>query len=375
MAASKGFFERRSLQSEVKSLIVSKYFDAWANVMIAAQKRYPRRSTGSIAYVDLFAGPGRYEDGEASTPLLVLQKAIQKEEFRQRLVAVFNDKDQDNCRTLRQEIKRLSAIHSLRFQPTVRNLVVGEDVIKVFEEIRSVPTLSFLDPWGYKGLSLRLIESAVRGWGCDCIFFFNYNRVNMNLGLANAAVRESIDEIFGQQRGRRLRERLEPLSAHEREATILEELCDAIKELSPEYVLPFCFKNEQGTRTSHHLVFVSKHFLGYEIMKGIMARESSIKDQGVPSFQYCPADQRQPLLFELSRPLNDLKEMLPREFAGQSLKMIEIYKRHNVGRPYIEKNYREVLTELEEEGKISSSEHRPGTFPGHVVVTFPPRNR
>lgn len=35
------------------------------------------------------------------------------------------------------------------------------------------------------------------------------------------------------------------------------------------YLLSFCLKNEKGTRTTHHLVFVSKHPLGYEVIKRI----------------------------------------------------------------------------------------------------------
>ena len=35
-----------------------------------------------IAYIDLFAGPGRYEDGTLSTPLLVLKAAIEDEDMR-----------------------------------------------------------------------------------------------------------------------------------------------------------------------------------------------------------------------------------------------------------------------------------------------------
>ena len=36
-------------------------------------------------------------------------------------------------------------------------------------------------------------------------------------------------------------------------------------------------------QVSNYLVFVSKHFKGYEIMKDIMAAESSTTEQGVPS--------------------------------------------------------------------------------------------
>ena len=61
--------------------------------------------------------------------------------------------------------------------------------------MKLVPTLLFVDPWGYKGLSLALINSVVQNWGCDCIFFFNYNRINP--GVSNDTVREHMNALFG----------------------------------------------------------------------------------------------------------------------------------------------------------------------------------
>lgn len=227
---------------------------------------------------------------------------------------------------------------------------VGDDIVKHFEEMRLVPTLFFVDPWGYKGLSLRLINSVVKDWGCECIFFFNYSRISM--GLSNKLVKEHMDALFGEERAEKLRKRLEPMSPSDRELTIVEELCQALIEMGGKYTLPFGFKNASGSRTKHHLIFVSKHPLGYKIMKGVMANESSSADQGVPSFEYSPATEKQPLLFELSRPLDDLEDMLLDEFAGDTLTMDEIYERHNYGRRYIDKNYKNVLTQLEVAVKI-----------------------
>jgi hypothetical protein len=81
-------------------------------------------------------------------------------------------------------------------------------------------------------------------------------------------------------------------------------------------VLPFCFKNEHGTRTSHHLILLTKNFRGDEIMKAIMARQSSAADHDVLSLTYNPADNKFPLLFELTHLLNDLESMLLKDFAG-----------------------------------------------------------
>ncbi|GAI83037.1 unnamed protein product, partial [marine sediment metagenome] len=163
-----------------------------------------------------------------------------------------------------------------------------------------------------------------------------------------------------------------------RELLIIEELCQALKAYGSRYVLPFSFKNDKGKRTSHHLIFVSKHSRGYEIMKDIMSGESTSDTQGVPSFEYNPADllPRQTLLFQLSRPLDELKEDLLDTFKGRRLPMQEIYEKHNVDTPYIKKNYKDVLRELYDDGSIGAicpkgKPPRKATFSDKIMVTFP----
>lgn len=372
MPDSRVFFQESSEQSRVKSAIVSKYFVAWANVMIAVQKR-SIRSVKNIAYIDLFAGPGRYDEGTKSTPLLVLEKAVRNNALRERLITIFNDKDKANVHSLQEAINKLPGIDTLMHKPQVRNQEVGADIVRIFEQIKFIPTLFFVDPWGYKGLSLKLVNSVLKDWGCDCIFFFNYNRINM--GLNNPAFKEHMAALFGKERAALLRQRLGLLPTHKREMLIVEELCQAIMEMGPRFVLPFCFKDDKGSRTSHHLIFVSKDFKGYEIMKEIMAKECSDSEQGVPSFEYNPVDVRdasqQQFLFQLSRPLDDLGEMLLKAFQGQTLTMQSVYQQHSIGRKYIKRNYKDALMMLEKEDKIAVSKHRKRTFGDRVQVKFP----
>lgn len=240
---SNSFFDESSEQSEIKSLLVSKYFWAWAKIMIGAQKRY-RPQDNRIAYIDLFAGPGRYKDGSVSTPLLILQQAIADSEMRQRLIVLFNDKDPENTNSLQNAIRELEGIEKLAHRPTILNIEVGDEIAERFEQMNLVPTLFFVDPWGYKGLSLRLIDSVVKDFGCDCIFFFNYNRINM--GLGNPFVTEHINALFGEQRADVLRSKVEGLDSQERELTIVNEICEALREMGREFVLPFCFKSANG---------------------------------------------------------------------------------------------------------------------------------
>jgi three-Cys-motif partner protein len=367
------FFDESTEQSRIKAQIIQKYFWAWAKVIIPSAKWHDDR----ILYIDLFAGPGRYNDGTLSTPLLVLEKAIEDADMRSMLVTLFNDSDPDNVGRLQSTIDALSGIEKLKHKPEVSNEVVGEQIAKMFEGLRLVPTFFFVDPWGYKGLSLRLINAVLQNWGCDCVFFFNYNRVSM--GLNNPIVRQHMDALFGKDRADSLRTELAGTSPAERENLIVESLSESLKEMGAAYVLPFTFKNERGTRTSHHLIFATKHFKGYEIMKGIMAKESSEQHQGVASFEYSPASEKYPILFGLSRPLDQLQDMLLNDFAGETLTMREVYERHCVGTPFIDTNYKRALASLEAQGKIKAEPpavERPKrkgetTFADHVRVTFP----
>jgi len=372
MAAATKFFEERSDQSEIKARIVQKYFYAWAKIIIPTAKLHDNK----IAYIDLYAGPGRYKDGAASTPLMVLEAAIADADLSQMLVTMFNDMDGNNSQTLRDEIDKLAGIRKLKYKPTVYNNAVGEDAERFFRETRLIPSFTFFDPFGYKGLSLGIIRAVIKDWGCDCVFFFNYNRINA--GINNPVVDDHMVSLFGQDRIQELRKKLQGRSPVQREATILEEIAQAIKGMGGRYVLPFRFKNAKGTRTSHCLIFVSKHPLGYTVMKGIMASESSITDQGVPSFTYSPADASTPLLFSLARPLDKLGGLLLKDFTGQRLTMEQIFTRHHVDTSYIAKNYKDALRKLEQENKIvctpPASERRKikgeVTFADRVIVQF-----
>ncbi|MCG6133076.1 MAG: three-Cys-motif partner protein TcmP [Nostoc sp. LLA-1] len=371
--ANDSFFDEQKEQSLIKARIVEKYFWAWAKVIIPTAKKAGYK----IAYIDLFAGPGRYQDGSKSTPIKVLERAITDPDMRNMLKTLFNDANSLHTNSLQETIDLIPGIETLKYKPVVVNYEVGDNIVQAFQQLNLVPTLFFVDPWGYKGLSLQLINSVVRNWGCDCLFFFNYNRINM--GLGNTVVEGHINALFGKVRAYKLREQLQALNSEERELTIVEAICEALQEMGGEYVLPFRFKHENGNRTSHHLIFVSKHFKGYEIMKEIMAKESSEQNQGVPSFEYNSATSIQPLLFELYRPLDELEAILLDEFAGQTITMQEIYMRHNIGRRYIKKNYKTVLSNLEMQDKITAEPPADKrrkmkgeiTFADSVKVTFP----
>lgn len=364
--ANDPFFDEQLDQSDTKARIIQKYFYAWAKVITPTAKQMSNK----IGYVDLYAGPGRYKDGSASTPLLVLEHAIDDPDMRSMLVTLFNDADKHHSCSLQTEIDALPGIEKLKYKPDVLCNEVGEDAEKFFAETKLIPSFTFVDPWGYKGLSLKIVNGVIKDWGCDCVFFFNYGRINA--GLTNPKVRSHMDALFEQERVDALQIELKDKTPEQRERIVLENLSQAIKEMGGKYVLPFRFR--RGNRTSHSLIFVSKHFKGYEIMKSIMASESSTEDQGVPSLTYSPADASTPLLFSLAQPFDKLLQDLPKVFSGETLTMRAIYEQHSVDTPYTDKNYKEALKQLEQSGKVKASPpaamRKKNTFANHVTVTF-----
>ena len=99
-----------------------------------------------------------------------------------------------------------------------------------------MPTLLFADPWGYKGLSLNLIQAFIGGRGSDCILFFNYNRISAGLGYHGFDV--PLDKVFGHARANALRMKIKGLVPHQREDTIVNEMMLALKEIGAKRTRP-----------------------------------------------------------------------------------------------------------------------------------------
>lgn len=368
MATNK-FFELPTEASKVKTSIVVDYFPVWFSIML--QKSRSKR----LGYIDLFCGPGIYKDGSKSTPVQIIEEALKSDDLCDCFCALFNDKDEENIKSLKEALEKLPNIEKIKNKIRIIQQEVGDELTKVFEEMRMIPSYVFIDPWGYKGLTLRLIEAIRKDWGCDCVFFFNYNRVNA--AVSNKVLDKNVDAIFGNERAVKLRKDVYNKRKEKREEIIFNALDEAMQDRG-NLVVPFRFRDEKGSRTSHYLVFISKNPLGYVKMKEIMAKHSSWWEQDVPSLEYTPVLSRRA---QMVRPLwggwgDELQESLLESFAGMTLTRKEIFDRHNIGTKYVMKSYKTALLELEKKGKIIThrsdrQKKRMDTFSESLSVTFP----
>lgn len=144
---NQAFFDEQSEQSHIKAKIVCDYFIRWARIMKNSWQ-------GDISYIDLFAGPGKYSDGTPSVPLLIVNEILKDSRLARRMRIVFNDADANNIRNLEAEILALpqarELIKSVQFSANIIDSGFWESI-----EIDSgIPVLSFVDPFGYKGLTM-----------------------------------------------------------------------------------------------------------------------------------------------------------------------------------------------------------------------------
>ena len=329
------FFDYPRESSRIKRKVVVDYFLSWTSVL--ARNR-------TVGYADLFAGPGQYTNGEKSIPVLIAERVIQDERLRASVRLWFNEGDPEYASELTENILALPGIDSLRYRPAFTRKIVDRSLAK---HRFSIPTLVFADPCGYKGLSLRLIAGALQGFGNDCLFFFNYRRVNMKLSYP--VMDESIDEFFEPDRAKALRREIGGLRPRAREDAVLSAIRAAIREAGGIPVV-FAFRSREGGGTSHHLVFASKDKKGAGIMKRIMNACSSDVIDGVGSWDFDPKDSEATTL-PLFSPLQEVCDRLLEVFTGRTLTFSQLLD-EEVQTQYTDTTYRDAVLRLEAEFRI-----------------------
>ena len=112
------FFEHQTISSKIKALIVSDYFPKYCKILL----KYPQEK---IRYIDLFAGPGIYEDGSISTPILVANACYADSILRSTVELAFNDNVY--CSKLKDNFEQNYPIGSFANEPHFGDKTIGED--------------------------------------------------------------------------------------------------------------------------------------------------------------------------------------------------------------------------------------------------------
>ncbi len=347
MPENSAFFRDQTDQSAVKAKIVSSYFTAWSRVI----KKWNCR----MGYIDLFSGPGRYGDNNLSAPLLIIQSTLSDPVLTEKMMFLFNDNDCQNIEFLKQEISRLDIEGRLK-HIDYWTKTIDLDTCKRLIISKNIPILSFVDPFGYKGLTKDLINLLIANGGSDCVFFFNYNRINMALSQ-NTKFDEHLIGLFGEERMRLLKNQLSDLSASQREPIVINALIEALREKKDNYVLPFRFNSVDMLRTSHYIVFITKNRVACKIMKQIMYSNSAKDKDGVATFSFDGNREYNAIYTQLSMfdgPIMTLEKEIKCRLYGKQIAVGDLCNEYDQSftNQFVGKNVKDVLRKLELEGSL-----------------------
>lgn len=279
MSTTDNFFGQQQEKSKIKTLIVTDFFKAYFPII----NNSVGKDSNEIIYLDLFCGPGKFDDGANSTPLALLDLVnnFKNDEIRNKLRVVFNDENENFVSLLNKNISDHEVMGRLKYKPTIMNKRAGEVDIKQYTD-KKVPIFSFIDPWGYKDVSAKHVWDLVRNIGSDCVLFFNSNRCLMDMPKESQNCHFKM--IFGDQL-QNVMDVVNSSSYGQKQKTqmIVELFSRNLYEVMAKdkysgyklYVLPFGFEADDKEKLSHHIVFITKSHKAILEMKKVMVKHSN----------------------------------------------------------------------------------------------------
>ena len=272
------FFDYPKEKSKIKVYIVTEFFKTYFSIINNSG------FSNKIYYIDLFCGPGIYNDGTRSTPLVLLDivESFEKDDIRNKLVMLFNDENTEYYNKLKNLVEQHPVYEKLKNPPKLYNKRASEvDLSTLYTNNK--PKFSFIDPWGYIDVSAEQISKLIMSIGPDCILFFNSNRILQDLGKQQS--KDHMKNIFGGKYEKALsiqqdKHLSQPIKAHSFVSLFSQNLYDSyfakLKKIGYHlFVLPFAVEQDDVEKVSHYLLFITKNHKAILEMKKIMVKKSN----------------------------------------------------------------------------------------------------
>lgn len=378
MSCNDDFFFKQKEHSKIKSELVSKYLPAWAEIVWSNVRE---KGGDHLTYLDMFSGAGEYSDGTPATPKLVLDVIQDKSWLKDILQLKFYEGDQAHFQSLREVIYGHPITSKLKFEPVVELVSLDRNSALQLGNSTDVGTFTFIDPFGYKELSLELLQTVIRGWGSDCLFYFSVSGIERNIHDTSKSAQ--MISLFGEKGYTAL---LQPPTTSDSKYQLAAAAVAVMKRsLNIEmlevgkrlYFREFCIEFDDKKRPSYYLIFLCKDQQGFKIMRDMMISRSLKDADKFPMFMHSEMRSTNPGQIEMdlsgaSSALRDLANNLHKLFAGQTLKVEDLMSKCLfMGCPYQDSHIRKSLMFLYSQGKVNPVSYRkPGNFEKADLIEF-----
>ena len=246
-------------QTEGKHLLLQSYLDGWFPIL--------GRFNGRLLFVDGFAGPGEYADGEIGSPLVALESVRRhKQDGRLRgveVVFIFIEEDESRANHLQTVLDRQAPVPG-----TDVMVVQGEfedNMTKLLDEIDQqnavlAPAFVMIDPFGVKGSPMRLIARILRNPKSECLVSFMYEPIRRF--HRTQEYEAHLDDLFG---AKTWRQSFDIEDEAKRKRFLHDLFTQQLKSHGAEYVVTF--ELYKGNRHIYTLYFTTGNLKGCDLMK------------------------------------------------------------------------------------------------------------
>ncbi len=362
MATPRQAVWRLDPHTKAKHEILRRYLGAWFPILGTHH--------GRIVYIDGFAGPGRYGDGEPGSPLIALDVASDlRKKAAGDIVFWFIEERSDRLEHLKQELARLSLPANFRvvadsgrfdekFDSVLASIEAGGESL--------APTFAFIDPFGFSGIPFALIERLLRQSRCEVLITFMADAINRFLEHPGDKVVQHIVTAFGDQDAIRVAR-----GSGDR-VSELRDLYQRKLATIARYVRYFEMR-DRNDRPQYFLFFATNHALGHLKMKEAMWKVD-------PNGEFRFSDATNPgqmVLFEAD-PTAALADQLRSYFRGRGTATGADVRAFVEDRTaYLKKHMTKALMRAEEGGDLSvdgskadGKPRRANSFPDTARLTW-----
>jgi len=346
-----------------KHALLQNYLEAWFPIL---GLKYPE-----VVFIDGFAGPGVYRDGEPGSPLLALRSLLNHRDFqilKAQFLFYFNEMDPARYATLCDELKKMEASGG-GWPKNVRVTTSNHNFQQLKQEALAgrrpdSPTFAFVDPFGYGDNPISGLAELTKPKSSELFVYFDFNSVQ-RFATANA-VDPQLEALFGTKEFMNA----PPAGTGDRKQFVYDLYKQQLHTVCEmPYVQGFEMVNIQNKTTSY-LFFCTRHLLGFDKMKSVMWKHAPMGD-----FRFRDRLAGLDVLMSGHVDTEPLVHALLERFGGHTVP-IETVENFVVGEtPYISSHVRvKTLRPMQDRKLVSSpNQGKTGTFPPGTLVTFEKR--
>jgi three-Cys-motif partner protein len=346
-----------------KHIVLRKYMNAWLPIL--------GTWSGRILFIDGFAGPGEYENGEEGSPVIALKALLEhtaKSKIKAEVVYVFIESDPKRAEHLEEVIRPLIERLPSNVQVEVSCGACAPTLSEILDRLDSAgnalaPAFVMLDPFGVKDTPLTIIARLLRQSQCELFISFMWESINRF--MSTLEFEAHLDGLFGTSEWRRA---LQINDTDERKQFIHELYKSQLRAAGARYVTHFELWREG--KHVYSIFFATKHSKGFDKMK-----EAIWRADRTGSYQFRGSRGEQMALQIDEVDVTPFTHQIASEFTGRdwvSVDEIEEWARTDAT-SYYSGQVRRALRSMEASGRIEvdeSTRKRARSHPSGTKMRF-----